>query len=185
MCPFINIFKFNLKKYLASVTKGQPAEIGNKAGKDVQVWKNFLTHPTKWIPIHPGKNEPPLATFKFFSDAAGLADNSHWTNNIGCGVIGLDTDNNTILGYQMWWPKEFITTKRDNRGKRFGNKTTTLEMIRILLPLLLIPDKLQSMHIQFFTDKMACVFGMQDGYVKNNKYESRIRVLGNKKQRTT
>jgi hypothetical protein len=47
-------------------------------------------------------------------------------------------------------------------------------MIRILLPLLLIPDKLQSMHIQFFTDKMACVFEMQDGYVKNDKYESLI-----------
>jgi hypothetical protein len=72
----------------------------------------------------------------------------------------------------MWWPKTFITTSRDIKGKRFGNKTTTLEMIGILLPLLLIPRKLKNSHIHFFTDNMACVFGMQDGYVKNDEYAS-------------
>jgi hypothetical protein len=174
MCPFMNIFKFNLNEYLALVTKGLPAALENKAKKDLQVWVNMLSHPTKWIPIHPEKIDPPLATIKLFSEAAGMADNSHWSNNIGCGVIGLDPDNNTLLGFQMWWPKEFITTARYIKGKRFGNKTTTLEMIGILLPLLLIPEKLRNVHIQFFTNNMACVFGMQDGYVKNDKYASII-----------
>jgi hypothetical protein len=132
----------------------------------------MLLHPTKWIPIHPEKVDPPLATIKFFSDAAGMADNGRWSDNIGCGVIGLDPDNNTLLGYQMWWPKTFITTSRDIKGKRFGNKTTTLEMVGILLPLLLIPKKLKNTHIHFFTDNLACVFGMQDRYVKNDEYAS-------------
>jgi hypothetical protein len=39
-----------------------------------------------------------------------MADNGKWNGNIGCGVIGLDPDGNTLLGYQMWWPKGFITT---------------------------------------------------------------------------
>jgi hypothetical protein len=139
MCPFMNIFKFNLNEYLALKSKGLPATLDTKAKKDLQVWVNMLLHPTKWIPIHPEKVDPPLATIKFFSDAAGMADNGRWSENIGCGVIGLDPDNNTLLGYQMWWPKNFITTSRDIKGKRFGNKTTTLEMVGILLPLLLIP----------------------------------------------
>ncbi len=46
-----------------------------------------------------------------------MADNGNWTGDIGCGVIGLDPDDNTLLGYQMWWPKAFITTSRDIKGK--------------------------------------------------------------------
>jgi hypothetical protein len=172
MCPFMNIFKFNLNEFLAMKTKNIPATLEPKAKKDLQVWANMLLHPTKWIPIQPEITHPPLATIKFFSDAAGMADNGKWNGNIGCGVIGLDPDGNTLLGYQMWWPKSFITTAIDIKGKRFGNKTTTLEMIGILLPLLLIPEKLKNSHIEFFTDNMGCVFGMKDGYVKNDEYAS-------------
>jgi hypothetical protein len=57
----------------------------------------------------------------------------------------------------MWWPKEFIISVTDNKGKRFGNKTTTLEMIALLLPLLLIPEKLRNSHIRMFTDNASCV----------------------------
>jgi hypothetical protein len=86
--------------------------------------------------------------------------------------VGLDANNNTILGYQLWWPKEFITEKRDNRGVRFGNKTSTLEVIGILLPFVLIPDRLKNQHIRVFTDNAACVYGMKDGYIKKDEYTS-------------
>jgi hypothetical protein len=66
----------------------------------------------------------------------------------------------------MRWPKEFITTKRDNRGIRFGNKTSTLEIIGILLPFVLIPEKLKNTHVRIFTDNMACVYEMKDGFIK-------------------
>jgi hypothetical protein len=62
-----------------------------------------------------------------------------------------------------------MSTARDNKGKRFGNKTTTLEIIALILPLLLIPEKLKNMHISLVTDNMACVYGMKDGYVKNDE----------------
>jgi hypothetical protein len=45
-------------------------------------------------------------------------------------------------------------------------------MIGLLLPLLLIPEKLKNTHIRMFTDNMSCVFGMKDGYVKNDEYAS-------------
>ncbi len=48
------------------------------------------------------------------------------------------------MGYKLWWPKDFITTRTDNKGIRFGNKSTTLEIIGILLLFILIPEKLKN-----------------------------------------
>jgi hypothetical protein len=36
----------------------------------------------------------------------------------------------------------------------------------------LIPEKLKNTHVQVFTDNIACVYGMKDGYVKKDKYAS-------------
>jgi hypothetical protein len=149
----MNIFKFNLNTILASLSKNLPATLNVKTRKDLQVWRNFLNHPTKWIPICPVKDDPSLATISFTTDAAGFS------GNIGCGVLGTDMNEDTILGFQMWWPKEFITLATDNKGKRFGNKTTTLEMIALLLPLLLIPENLKNTHIRLFTDNQ-CLSGL-------------------------
>jgi hypothetical protein len=124
------------------------------------------------MPICPEKHPPPLSTLSFTTDAAGCPDNTSWTDDIGCGVLGLDADKNTILGFQMWWPKNFITTETDNKGVMFGNKSTTLESIGILLPFLLIPGKLKNTHVQVFTDNIACVYGMKDGYVKRDENAS-------------
>jgi hypothetical protein len=169
MCPFMNIFKFNLNSLLAELLSEKHPSITTKIRNDLKIWQNFIWQPSPWIPICPEKTAPPIATLKFVSDAAGLADNSKWS---GCGVIGVDVENNTILGYQMWWPKEFISSERENKGKHFGNKTTTLEMIALILPLILIPESLRNMHIRLVTDNMACVYGMNDGYTKNDEYAS-------------
>jgi hypothetical protein len=172
MCLFMTIFKPNLNKLLASLLKGYHTRITKKAADDLKVWKNFLSHPCQWIPICPETTEPPLATYMFTSDAAGFADNSKWKDDIGIGAIGENAAGDTIFGYQAWWPKDFITITTDNKGKRFGNKTPTLEMIAILLPFLLIPEKLHGKHIQLKTDNMSCVYGLKDGYTKNDEYAS-------------
>ncbi len=99
MCPFINIFKFNLNQTLAALTKNQPAILDAKTRCDLQVWGNFLNHPTKWIPICLLKDDPPLATILFTTDAAGFSENTKQTGNIGCGVIGTDVKDDTILGF--------------------------------------------------------------------------------------
>jgi hypothetical protein len=172
MCPFTTIFKPNLNAVLSSLLKGYHTKITDKAKDDLRVWKNFLSHPCQWIPICPEKTDPPLATYTFTSDAAGFANNSTWRDKIGYGVIGVNANDDTVFGYQAWWPKDFITSAKDNKGKRFGNKTATLEMIAILLPFLLIPERLHGKHIQLKTDNIACVYSLKDGYSKNDEYAS-------------
>jgi hypothetical protein len=166
MCPFLNTFKFNLNKALATAITNGSTPVDKPMKKDLKIQLNFLTCQERWIPILNEKSEPPLACLNFWMDAAGFSDNSLWSSDIGCWVYGSDIYENTILGYQLWWPKNFITEAKDYSNKRFGNKTTTLEMIALLLPLLLIPSKLQNCHIQIYMDNMACVFGMLDGNVK-------------------
>jgi hypothetical protein len=172
MCPFMNTFKFNLNSDLSKALKSSPVTLSQYSRNDLKVWINFLTHPDPWIPIPHEPSDPPLATWNFWTDAAGLPNNASWTSDIGFGVIGTNTEDNTILGYQYWWDKWFITQATDNKQKRFGNKTATLEMFAILLPFLLIPEKIKKSHIRIFTDNMSCVFGMKDGYTKNDEYAS-------------
>jgi hypothetical protein len=43
-------------------------------------------------------------------------------------------------------------------------------MFAIMLPFLLIPEKLLNKHIRIYTDNMACIYGIKDGYVKNDEY---------------
>jgi hypothetical protein len=141
MCPFLNTFKYNLNADLSKALKSSPIPLGSNSRKDLEVWLNFLTHNDPWIPIPREPIDPPLATINFWSDAAGFPNNASWTSDIGYGVIGTNTESDTILGYQSWWNKWFITQATDNKQKRFGNKTATLEMLALLLPLLLIPEK--------------------------------------------
>ncbi len=172
MCPFLNILKLNLNNALSESMVNGSVTLNREAVKDLSVWLNFLNHQEKWIPIPHEISAPPLASVNFWSDAAGFPDNAVWTSDIGCGVVGTTVDGNTILGYQLWWNKHFITRATDKHGKRFGNKTSTLEMIALMLPLLTIPDQLRKCHICIFTDNMSCVFGMKDGYVKNDETAS-------------
>jgi hypothetical protein len=172
MCPFLNIFKWNLNSALSDAIANGSISLGKEARDELLVWWNFLNHQEKWIPIPREVSAPPLASVNFWSDAAGFPDNAVWTSDIGCGVVGTTVDGNTILGYQLWWDKHFITKAKDKNGKRFGNKTSTLEMIALLLPILTIPNQLKNCHICIFTDNMSCVFGMKDGYVKNDETSS-------------
>jgi hypothetical protein len=176
MCPFLNTFMFNQNATIAEALKNESATLNENARKDLSVWLNFLENKENWIPIPNEPTDPPLGTLNIWTDAAGFPDNAIWTTDIGYGTVGTNMDGDTILGYQSWWDKWFITNAEDSNGKRFGNKTGTLEMMALLLPLLLIPEKLRNSHICILTDNMSCVFGMKDGYTKNYENASIFRV---------
>jgi hypothetical protein len=72
----------------------------------------------------------------------------------------------------MWWPKRFISETTDNKNCRYGEKSSTLEMIAIILPFLLIPEQLFNQQIVLKTDNMACVFGHQNRLMKGDESAS-------------
>jgi hypothetical protein len=173
MLPFLSNFKFNLNSCLASFTpECAYLPLPPSAKVELKVWKNFLLDNVGWFPISHPQHPPPICTKVFFTDAAGFSSKSRWSGNIGCGVVGLNENQDTLLAFQFWWPKKFITEAMDNKGKRFGDKTATLEQIAILLPLLLIPECLFNQHIIVRTDNIACVFGQENHLMKNDETAS-------------
>ena len=64
----------------------------------------------------------------------------------------------------MQWPLEFITEKKDSRGRHFGSKSTTLECFGMLLPLISFPDRIAGKFIKFHIDNIAVAYGWANGY---------------------
>jgi hypothetical protein len=102
----------------------------------------------------------------FTSDAAGVPKTDLFNGNEGVGGICLDGDGIIISAYQVWWNANFIKFK-DSKGAEMGSKTTTLEMIGILLHLVFYPHLFSNQHAVFKTDNMACFYGWDSQYVKN------------------
>jgi hypothetical protein len=174
MCPFLLVFRFNLNKILARLSiPGSTVEpITQEAIQELFVWFNFLNDNDNWFPICPPVCDPPLCTKTFASDAAGFPKHGTWSGKIGCASIGLNEQNDTFFAHQLWWPKDFICSKTDGKGTRFGDKTATLEEIGILIPLLTIPEKLVNQHVIFKTDNLACVYGHANKYMKGDSCAS-------------
>jgi hypothetical protein len=168
MSPFLNCFKHPLNMDLAECIKKGWVVLTDRSVGDLRVWSAVLQDMEVGLPICPPMHAPPLCTKVFTSDAAGLGDKSVWEGEIGCGTIGLKESGDTLLAFQTWWPKEFVTKKVDAKGKRFGNKTATLEMVGVLLPFLLIPKELENQHVVLQVDNMACVYGCENRYMKGD-----------------
>jgi hypothetical protein len=156
MCPFFLCFRFNILNCL-KLLENNPKNLvalTTEALSELAVWWGFLSDPTLWIPICNPPNHPPICTKAFTSNAASCPRNKSWSGKIGCGVVGLDESGTVCSIAQLWWPKSFITTQKDSKGKRFGEKTATLEQVGTLLPLLSIPESLKNQHVVFKTGNL-------------------------------
>jgi hypothetical protein len=50
----------------------------------------------------------------FFSNAAGFPEKNSLIDSTSCIVEGLKEISDTMLAFQLWWPKEFTTEKVDS-----------------------------------------------------------------------
>ncbi len=106
----------------------------------------------------------------FTSDAAGAP--SQTVNGIrviipslearGVASISLDEKGQPWFASRLVWPSHFLSEARDSKGSFFGAKSTTLEMIGLLLPFLTIPKCLAGRHITLQVDNIAVIFGWQN-----------------------
>jgi hypothetical protein len=73
---------------------------------------------------------------------------------------------------QYFWPKNFITKEKDETGIRFGDKSSTLECIGLLAPLVTVPELVIGRHIILRVDNIACIYGYENGQMKNDESAS-------------
>jgi hypothetical protein len=172
MCPFLKSFRYNLNKELSMRLAGNAVNYGLSeiAINDMLVHARVLE--AGWLPIAREVTAPPPCASVFTSDAAGLPDNKQMSGGIGCATVGFDHEGSMILAAQQFWPETFIMELSDSTGTRFGNKTTTLECIGMLLPFLYRPDLVANQHVVLRVDNVACVYGFENGQVRSDETAS-------------
>jgi hypothetical protein len=160
MCPFLKAFRFNMNKELARriLDPSVCAELSDNAKYDLLVHGRFLSD-DDWCPIAKEPAGPPPSAVYFVSDAAGLPDNKPLKEPIGFGIAGFDYTGSMVHADQFFWPENFIVHSRDEDGIRFGNKSTTLECIGLLAPMLTVPELLSGRHVVLRVDNIACIYG--------------------------
>jgi hypothetical protein len=175
MCPFLKAFRFNLNRELSRRLECSSlcSAISREARDDLLVHARVLKN-GGWLPIAKEAIAPPPSAVEFMSDAAGLPSNKVLNNKIGCGIVGFNCDGSMIMALQYFWPSDFITRFADGNGTRFGDKTTTLECIGMLLPLVAATELVAGRHIVLKVDNVACVYGFENGQVRNDETASII-----------
>ena len=98
----------------------------------------------------------------------------HNNENRGVACIGGTCLEDVWIWTRLSWPEGLITGKRDNNGREFGSKSTTLEAVGMLLPFVAFPDKIRGKRIHFKIDNIAVVFGWPSGFVKEDETASEI-----------
>lgn len=171
MCPFLNGFKRPLNDLLGLLQRtGIPTPLSAQAKEDLFVWVGFLSDPEKWNHICPRPVGPPLHRKEFTSDAAGAGKDS--SGRIGCGSIGLNSKGEIIFVSQLFWDRKNFLDKTDEKGACLRNKTTTLELVGVLLPFLQIPEQLRNQHVIVKVDNISCIFGWENRSVQGDSHAS-------------
>jgi len=171
MCPFMRIFKQPLNKELQieEELSCNDIHISDQAKSDLMIWAGFLLSEFHWLPICPLKSGPPLRCTVVCSDAAGLAEGESSMKEPGCGSIALCEEGKILTVRQFLWPSDFIQNGRDDKKVRFGDKSTTLEMIGMVLVFLSDPSLFRGKRVLLKVDNLAAVFGMETGSIKNDE----------------
>jgi hypothetical protein len=166
MCSFMKVFKQPINKCVSDIPSDAPPEsevvVSADAKRDLLIWYGFLTSAHKWLPIEEGRLTPPIWHKEFVSDAAGLCESADLRSGPGCGNVGFKEDGRIIFAHQLIWPTEFISSAVDEKGVRFGDKTTTLECIGLLMPLIVSPELFVNSHVVLKVDCLGTVFGMEN-----------------------
>jgi hypothetical protein len=170
MCPFLSGFKRPILDDLCKLHENVPKKmkISADSKKDLLVWAGALMKPNAWLPIPREPCHPPISFKTFISDAAGLSKDGDWHSKPGVASIGLDESGKFIMAVNITWPSEMIRNSCDSKGVRYGDKSTTLEMIGILIPLLVLTVKLKKQHMVFYVDNMNCIFGWENKSLKGD-----------------
>jgi len=183
MCPFAKCFTYTGYRFLASFEGN--AEIlkrpDESVRKDWAVCNRIVQSARKGLPLCKEPAGPSLESLVFYPDAAGckfdMVQGERKNRNIvgDSGVACLLSKDKEVKWFcQVSWPMDFLEKEKDDLGKFFGSKTTTLETIGILLPFLTIPEQLIGKNVVFHTDNIGVVYGWSSKGVKKDSTASML-----------
>ena len=136
---------------------------------------HIVSFARKGMPIASRPGSFPIYALHFMSHASGsnfaMKNGSRINLNTvnDRGVCSLGMDGNTVKTCCIIkWPLRFLNDATDSKGAHFGSKTTTLEMVGLLLPLLTVPHLLVGKHAVFSVDNIAFWHGWKSRGISND-----------------
>jgi hypothetical protein len=158
-CTFMNVFKtpilLFIRRFEADLQIRLP--IPQAVRSDILVWRAAILTAAASLPISPQITAPPFTALVFYTDAAaGVYPQMAYAPQLYpprgvAAVAGSDT-NSIWAVIRLIWPPSLLSTAKDHRNQFFGHKSTTLEAIGMLLPLLAFPKFCRHRHLVFITD---------------------------------
>jgi len=175
MCSFLKIFMSPLNESFAGIRSDADPNtvltLSAQARKDLLIWAGFLLSDFQWLPV-PAPKDPPCSYRKeIVTDAASLPESQRWRPGIGCGGVGLSETGMISFAFHFDWPTAFLS-KIDEKGASFGSKTTCLEALGLLLPIISFPDYFRNSQVVVKIDCMGVVFGIINKSVSGDKCAS-------------
>jgi hypothetical protein len=136
------------------------------------VWAGFLSNDLRWLPISRPQEAPPARCMTFCSDAAGISTEGSAFGKPGCGCVGFDAEGKLVFARQFFWPHKFIMSEKNEKGIRFGDNSTVLEVIGLMLPFFSNPSILVGKKVLLKVDNWAVVFGIENRAASNDEITS-------------
>ena len=183
MCPPLKFHKRSGNAYLKSfggntnILKLVP----EKLKEDLAVIAKVAEFSVMGLPIADRPVKPPLTALSIYTDAAGASftiagGKKYYHDNSGKGVACIcGSSLSDIWGWcRLEWPEGLLTEKVDEKGSHFGSKSTMLESVGLLLPLLVFPDLVAGKNLLFKVDNTAVLWGWNSGYVRNDETATEV-----------
>ena len=183
MCPFLKFHKSRgnsmLKKFKGNENILMRIEDDMKC--DLRIIAKIAESARDGLPIARRPCKPPLSTLTFYTDAAGGSFSMvkgerifHEAKERGIACVGGESPESIWVWSRFSWPGNLITGLKDEEGKAFGCKSTTLESIGLLIPFVAFPELVKGRHLKFMIDNAAVMYGWTKGRVKEDSTATEI-----------
>ena len=183
MCPLMRAHKWSGNHFLKKFEGNENISlmVPDLLKQDLVVIMKMVDSSRTGLPIATEPAKPTLSAVEFYTDAAGVSFSRqngrmicHDNKGRGVACVGGENEKSVWGWTKLLWPVELLTTLRDECGVLYGHKSTTLESVGLLLPLLTFPDRVCGRNVVIYVDNIAVVYGWAKGLVKKDRTASEI-----------
>ena len=174
LAPLMCTFKANLQAALAELLDSNQGALPLAAElkADLLTWWAFLDISEVGFPIPHPRCHPPLGHLVLTTDAAGWSRSASNFIDAGMGAVLLNENGELSFANQSLWNLPSHSPLLDSSGKHLGNKTTSLELAGVAIPLLLLANQFSGKHVVVQVDNIACHHIVKKGYSSADRLAS-------------
>ena len=137
----------------------------------LSIWASLIRLSVRGLPIPKFIEHPPPSALHYYSDAAG---GSITSPNQGVASIRRCSNNLPLHLAIMRWSKAINEGRKAADGKQLANKTTALELLGAVLPLVTDTANIIGRYMVVHVDNVACHYVWKAGYSRQDSIATTV-----------